>query len=159
MRSRYALLLAALLLFPASALADTGFSTTLSGAEEVPPVATPATGYATLTLNNAQTQLTYSITYSGLLGTVTASHIHQAPIGTNGGVIFGFSPPLGTTSGNFGGVIAVNAAQVANLLAGLYYINIHTTQFGGGEIRGQISGDATPTHRNTWGRIKSLYRR
>lgn len=159
MRSRYALLLAAFLVAPMPALADTGFSTILSGAAEVPPNASPGTGFASLTLNNAQTQLTYSITYSGLAGTVTASHIHQAAVGANGGVIFGFSPPIGTTSGAFGGVIAVSPAQVATLFAGLYYVNLHTSAFPGGELRGQINMDVTPTSKGTWGRIKSLYNR
>ena len=157
MRSRYTLALLALLLVPSSAYSAQGFSATLSGAAEVPAVATSGSGTAVVVLNNTQTQFTYSVTYTGLSSGVTASHIHRAAVGVNGGVIFGFAPPLGTTSGSFNGVVNPTAAQVADLLAGLYYVNIHTTNFPGGEIRGQLNGDATPAQRGTWGRIKATY--
>jgi hypothetical protein len=157
MRSRYTLALLAMLLAPSTALAAQGFSTTLSGASEVPANLSPASGTASVVLNNAQTQLAYTINYTGLTAGVTASHIHKAPIGVNGGVLFPFTPPLATTSGTFSGTIVVTAANVADLIAGLYYVNIHTTNFPGGEIRGQLAGDVTPSQRGTWGRIKALY--
>ena len=158
MRSRYALALLGLLLVPSLAFGATGFSTTLSGLQEVPPNASNGAGTAVVVLNNAQTQFTYSVTFTGLTGNTTASHIHKAAIGVNGGVIFGFSPPLGVTSGAFNGVVNPTAAQVADLFAGLYYVNIHSNVFPGGEIRGQLAGDVTPAQRGTWGRIKSFYR-
>ena len=157
MRSRYTLSLLALLLVPSSAHSAQGFSATLSGAAEVPPNASTGSGTAVVVLNNAQTQFSYTVTYTGLVAGVTASHIHKAPIGVNGSVIFGFSPPLGTTSGTFSGTVNPTAAQVADLLAGLYYVNIHSTTYPGGEIRGQLAGDVTPSQRGTWGRIKALY--
>ena len=157
MRSRYMLALAALLLVPSAAYSATGFSTTLSGASEVPPNASTGSGTAVVILNDAQTQLSYTVNYTGLVAGVTASHIHKAAIGVNGSVIFGFTPPLGTTSGSFGGVIAVTPANVADLVGGLYYVNIHSTTYPGGELRGQLAGDATPSQRGTWGRIKALY--
>lgn len=158
MRSRYLLTLLALLLVPSSAYSAQGFSATLSGAAEVPVVATTGSGTAVVILNNAQTQFTYSVTYTGLSAGVTASHIHRAAVGVNGPVTFGFSPPLATTSGSFNGVVNPTPAQVADLFAGLYYVNIHTSNFPGGELRGQLNGDATPASRGTWGRIKSFYR-
>jgi hypothetical protein len=159
MRLRYALFLAPLLVFAPAANAATGYSASLNGAQEVGPVPTPATGTATLILDNGGTNLSYTVTYSGLLGTLTASHIHKAPVGVNGGVLFGFSPPIGTTSGTFSGVVSgLTAANVSDLNAGLYYVNIHSTLYPGGEIRGQIGGAPTPTGKSTWGRIKSLYR-
>ena len=157
MRSRYTLALLAMLLAPSTALSATGFSANLTGAAEVPANGSGGSGTAVVVLNDAQTQFTYSVTYTGLSAGVTASHIHKAPIGVNGSVIFGFAPPLGTTSGAFNGVVNPTAAQVADLFAGLYYVNIHTTAFPGGEIRGQLAGDATPSQRGTWGRIKALY--
>jgi hypothetical protein len=157
-KARYALVLAALLASASVALAATGFQGTLSGANEVPPNGSPGTGTATVILNDAGTEIAYTISYTGLVGTVTASHIHKAPIGTNGSVIIGFSPPLGSTSGVFGGVAAVTPAQVADLLAGLYYVNIHTNVYPGGELRAQLEGAPTPAGKSTWGRIKQLYR-
>ena len=157
MRSRYTLALLALLLVPSASLAAQGFSANLSGLQEVPVNASTATGNAAVVLNDAGNQLTYTVNYSGLLGTLTASHIHKAPIGVNGGVLFGFAPPIGTQSGSFGGVIAVTPANVADLIAGLYYVNIHSNLWPGGEIRGQLAGDVTPSARGTWGRLKALY--
>jgi hypothetical protein len=157
MRSRYALPLLALLLVPSSAYSASGFSATLSGAAEVPPNASTGSGTAVVVLNDAQTSMTYAVNFSGLVAGLTASHIHKAPIGVNGSVIFGFAPPIGATSGSFGGVIAVTPANVADLLAGLYYVNIHSTTYPGGELRGQLAGDVTPSQRGTWGRLKALY--
>lgn len=158
MKTRYALALAALLATASVAVAATGFQGTLSGAQEVPANASPGTGTATVILNDAGTQIAYTVSYSGLIGTVTASHIHKAPIGVNGGVIIGFTPPVGTQSGSFNGVAAVTPAQVADLMAGLWYVNLHTTTYPGGELRAQLEGAPTPAGKSTWGRIKTLYR-
>lgn len=56
------------------------------------------------------------------------------------------------------GVAAVTAAQVADLMAGLWYVNLHTTSYPGGELRAQLEGAPAPAGRSTWGRIKKLYR-
>lgn len=158
MKTRYALALASLLATASLAHAATGFQGTLSGANEVLPVITPGTGLATVILNDAGTDISWSVSYSGLTGTVTASHIHKAPIGTNGGVVIGLNPVVGTSSGSFNGTSPVTALQVADLMAGLYYVNIHTTTFPGGEVRAQLEGAPTPAGKTTWGRIKKLYR-
>jgi len=157
-KARYALALAALLATASIAYAATGFQGILSGANEVPPNASPGTGTATVILNDAGTEIAYSVSYSGLIGTVTMAHIHKAPIGTNGGAVITFSPPLGTQSGSFNGTAPVTPEQVADLVAGLYYVNIHTTSFTGGEVRAQLEGAPTSAGRSTWGRIKRLYR-
>jgi hypothetical protein len=157
MRRRYAFFLLAALLAAPVAQAATGYSTILSGANEVPANPTTATGFATVVLDNAGTTLSYTVSYSGLVAPLTASHIHKAAAGVNGGVLFGFAPPVGTTSGTFSGTITVTAANVADLNAGLYYVNIHSTAYPGGELRGQLHGDATPNARGTWGRIKALF--
>jgi hypothetical protein len=158
MRRRYAFILLASLLAAPVAQAATGYSTILSGTNEVPTNPTPATGNAVVVLNNAGTQLAYTVTYSGLVGTLTASHIHKAAAGVNGGVVFGFTPPVGTTSGTFSGTITVTPANVADLNAGLYYVNVHSSVYPGGELRGQLHGDPTATPVGTWGRIKALFR-
>lgn len=95
------------------------------------------TGSGTLTLTG--TTLAYNITFTGLSGTTTAAHIHgPAAPGVNAGVLFGFTPPTGVTSGLISGSGTASAATINALNAGLSYVNIHTTTFSGGEIRGQI---------------------
>ncbi len=158
MKTRYALVLAALLATASAAFAATGFQGTLSGLNEVGPNASPGTGTATVILNDAGTEIAYNVSYSGLVGTVTAAHIHKAPVGVNGGVVIGFSPPVGTTAGSFNGTAPMTALMVADLMAGLYYVNIHTTSYAGGEVRAQLEGAPTPAGKTTWGRIKKLYR-
>jgi ABC-type microcin C transport system permease subunit YejE len=113
----------------------TVFTATLSGAQEVPAINTTATGTFEGILNNETKVLTYTITYSGL--NPTAWHIHKAAAGTSGGVIFNFGTTF--TSPYSASTIALTDAQVADLMGGLYYANIHTATNKGGEIRGQIS--------------------
>jgi hypothetical protein len=159
---------------PASAV--TSFTATLTGANEAPANASTATGFATFVLNDAQTELSVSVTVFGLdFGPATGTspqtastfddlvnaHIHCcAPPGTNASVRWGFiGTPFNNTTGinivtpfaspgvggTFQGVWDANegqgttlADQLPGILAGLSYINFHTTQFTGGEIRGQI---------------------
>lgn len=162
MRLRYVALLLALvsLAMTSPAQADTGFSATINAAQEVPTNASLGTGTATLVLNNAQTSLSYVVTYSGLTANRTAAHIHgPAAPGVNAGVVHGLLNQTGTTSGGANGSWAITPAHVTNLINGLLYINIHTGNFPGGEIRGQINGNPTPTNSTTWGRLKKLYSR
>ena len=108
----------------------------LNGAQEVPPVATPATATGSLTLVGSQ--LYYDISYSGLLGSATAAHIHgPADPTVPAGVIIPLNSPSGT-SGNISGSVSLNPTNMAYLLAGLTYINIHSISNASGEIRGQI---------------------
>ncbi len=139
--------------------AGTIYAATLSGANEVAAVITPATGSATLTLSGNSLQVTES--FSGLIGgTAGAAHIHccTAP-GTNVGVAIPFTGFPSATSGtysntfdltltatylaafltNSGGTAAgAEAALIAGLNAGTAYVNIHDTTFPGGEIRGLL---------------------
>jgi hypothetical protein len=151
--------------------ADVLFSAQLSGAQEMVPNQSSATGSASLVLNDGQNALTYSISVTGLdfTGTQTAStldnllaaHIHAPALpGINGPVVFGFfGTPFSETNPNdvlvtpfaagVGGTISGKwdltegnnttlALQLPNLMSGLAYLNFHTVQFPGGEIRGQI---------------------
>jgi hypothetical protein len=123
------------------------FTATLDGAQQVPPVNTPATGTASVVLSADQTTLTFSVTFANLQGTPTEIHLHNAPAGQNGPVATdanGNSLELGnlpqTTTGTAGPqTFTVNGAFVAQLLQGNIYANIHTTAFPKGEIRGQLS--------------------
>lgn len=169
MRLRHSLAATILGLSLASAaFAQTTYVAVLTGGSEVPPVATPATGNATVVLNAAQTQLSISVQFQNLTGTYTASHIHgPAPAGTNAGVKWGF---VGVAAGwvftnaNHDGSISnflvtgITATDVANLNSGNFYVNIHSTQFPGGELRGQLGSQPVPTAKTTWNRVKSLYR-
>lgn len=128
----------------------------LSGAQEVPANASLGTGIISggFTLVGGTLQL--NVDFADLGTNTVAAHIHQAPAGSNGPVIINLGPlgfPFGVTSGSFSADIQLTPAQLTELLAGNLYVNIHTTGFPGGEIRGQIeiennsnltSGDAFP---------------
>lgn len=109
----------------------------LSGLDEVPPNGSAGTGVAHVVIDPVANTLQYHISYSGLTGTETAAHIHgYAPPGANAGVVHGLptgNPKVGTW--------VYAEPDEANILAGLTYINVHTTAFPGGEIRGQIVPD------------------
>lgn len=159
MHLRYTAALAlAALLASTAAIADTGFVANINSAQEVPVNASTGTGNGYMVLNNAQNSLSYNISFTGLTGNHTAAHFHgPAAPGVNAGVRFLLSNG-GGASGNFVGAWAILPADVTSLLNQLLYVNIHTLAFPGGEIRGQVVLDATPTSASTWGRIKQLYR-
>ena len=137
----------------------------LSGANEVPPTASGGTGLATIVLDPTAQTLQVNATFSGLTSLDVAAHIHCcAPLGTNVGVATtvpafpGF--PLMVTSGTYssavfdltqpliynpafvtleGGLPQAEAALIAGIEGGQTYFNIHTVNFGGGEIRSQLA--------------------
>ena len=112
------------------------FRATLTGAQEVPPVTTNATGTMTLVLNAAMNTMFYKLEVFNI-SNVNGQHIHEGAPGVSGGVIFPLNGTLaaGTPlTGNF----AVTPAQVDSFVANAYYANVHTDQNPGGEIRGQI---------------------
>lgn len=124
----------------ASLMAQQVFVANLSGAQETPAaVSTGAKGACKVVLNAAQTQISLNCTYSGLLSNATAAHIHgNGIVGVSAPVLFN----LGTVSGTSGTITAdainLTAAQVADMRTNKLYVNIHTTNNPGGEIRGQI---------------------
>lgn len=118
---------------PAAVDPNVTYLATLSGASEVPANASTATGTATLIFNSTTKIFSITVTYTGV--TATNGHIHKAAAGVSGGVIFpfsGFTSPISYTSA------ALDATQEADLGANLYYVNIHSAAFPGGEIRGQL---------------------
>jgi hypothetical protein len=138
------LILASLLLCLASAgvaRADAvTFVANLTGSQEVPANASAATGFATVVLNAAQNQITVNVSFSGLSAPATAGHIHgPAAPGSNAPVLFPFAGVPNATSGNIPEqTFAITPTQVAQLFGGLFYVNIHSSNFPGGEIRGQL---------------------
>jgi hypothetical protein len=117
----------------------------LSGANEPPSgTGSPGTGYGTVTLNGAMTSFDVDLTWTGLTAPASAGHIHgPAPVGTNAPVIFPFAITPGV-SGHFTGTFAINATQLGWLQDGLLYMNLHTANFPGGEIRGQLTATPEP---------------
>ena len=114
------------------------FTAYLTGAQEVPAVSTTATGYARIILNESAGTISYTVVFNGLSSNQTASHIHApAPIGTNVGVAINFGA-VGGTSGTISGTAAITPTQISQLRAHLGYVNVHTSGFPGGEIRGQL---------------------
>lgn len=126
--------IAMLLLATSSVYAQQPLSLSLTGASEVPPVSTSATGTGQLTIKSDYT-VTGSIKYSGL--TATMAHIHEAAAGKNGPPII----PL-TQSGNDTFVVPPGAkltnAQYESYMAGNLYVNVHSAAHPGGEIRAQL---------------------
>jgi plastocyanin/glucose/arabinose dehydrogenase len=113
----------------------------MSGSQERPAVVTDGSGSGTFTL--VGNQLGFNVSYGGLTGTATASHIH-GPAGAfaNAGVLVDFSPFNGGSwgkSGSLAGSVTLNATNLVHVLSGQTYINVHSTAFGPGEIRGQIT--------------------
>ena len=120
-----------------TALGTTAFAAdikvSLSGANEVPPVTTKATGEGTIMVAD-DGSVSGSVTTSGVAG--TAAHIHEGAAGKNGPVIV----PL-TKEGDTYKVPAgakFTAAQMTSFKAGNLYINVHSAAHPGGEVRGQL---------------------
>jgi CHRD domain-containing protein len=140
------------------------FTAALSPNNENPPTASSGSGNAVVTWDTATDQMTVNIAFGGLTSGTTASHIHccavppaNASVATTVPRFAGF--PTGVTSGTYLHTLDMNdassynpsfvnthgmtiasakAALFAGLLAGQSYLNVHTTMFGGGEIRGVL---------------------
>lgn len=135
---------------------DRNFVAHLSGGEEVPPVDTKATGQTKFQLSKDGTELSFRLNVANIEN-VTQAHIHLAPVGENGPVVAWLhpdGPPAQLIPGRTQGTLALGtitaddlvgplagaglADLVAAMNAGNTYVNVHTSQFPGGEIRGQI---------------------
>ena len=113
------------------------FEANLSAAQEVPPNTSTATGAAEVQFNENTNKITWKVTFSGLTGPATGGHIHgAAAAGQNAGVLIPFARDLNAQP--VMGETTVTPAQYADMAAGLYYVNIHSARFPGGEIRGQL---------------------
>ena len=135
---------AALWAGPTLAASSEKFETQLSGQNQVPAVDTQGTGTADFRYNPTTHKLTWSISYSGLSGPVTAAHIHSGASGANGKVLV----PL-TKKGSMDNASPIKGSatltedQAKELMSGNTYVNVHTADHKGGEIRGQISPPAS----------------
>ncbi len=152
------------------------YATDLNGPSESPPNASPGSGEATVIVDDVLNTMRVEVSFVGLLGTTTASHIHcctaladagTAPVATQVPTFTGF--PLGVTAGTYdhtfdllldstynpsfegahGGTAATaEAALLAGMAANEAYLNIHTTVVPGGEVRGFLR--ATVPEPATW---------
>ncbi|MBO6525323.1 MAG: CHRD domain-containing protein [Balneolaceae bacterium] len=125
---------------------DAHFRANLSGAFEVTPTKSNATGAVVLELD-ADT-LYVSGSFSGLTGDYSASHLHIAPIGEGGGVAFALTPTVAgdSRSGTYFAVdnkFTLTAQQKQDLWDRKFYVNVHSATFGAGEVRGQITPPVT----------------
>jgi hypothetical protein len=173
-RTKVAVLIAAGLLSTGSSeAASITYVTSLSGGTESPANASPGSGSATVIIDTVLQSMDVEVNFSGLLSTTTASHIHccttvpgagTAGVATQTPTFNSF--PLGVTSGTYshvfdltfsstwntafitanGGTPAgAEAALLDGLADGTAYLNIHTTAFPSGEIRGFLAPVPTPT--------------
>ena len=109
----------------------------LDAKSEVPPNASAATGTADIDFDPATKTLTWKLTYSGLTGPATAAHFHgPAEVGKNAAVAV---PITNAGSSPVEGSAILTDAQVADMMAGRCYVNVHTAANPGGEIRGQVT--------------------
>ena len=130
------LALGATVAFAAPAFADK-MKATLDGKSEVPPNTSAAKGTADIDYDAASKKLSWKVIYSGLSGPATAAHFHgPAEAGKNAGVAVAIP---NATSSPAEGSATLTDAQAADLVAGKYYINVHTAANPGGEIRGQVT--------------------
>lgn len=112
----------------------TRMTTVLSGANEVPPNGSTATGEAVAFLHEPDNRISYVVNTNGLVN-VVAAHIHIGPAGANGPVIHN----LMGGAGNYCGVSdRLTAAQLTAAKADGLYFNVHTAALPGGEVRGQL---------------------
>jgi hypothetical protein len=135
-------------LFSTAAMAET-FGAVLTGAQEVPANNSTGFGNATVTLDPAHTSFRVQMAVTGLSSNIIDAHIHgpNGPAGVNAGVLVGLTPGVNLVNGRMdmtfpiskenGDAIAANPSN--------FYLNVHTTNFPGGEIRGQLTALDTVT--------------
>jgi hypothetical protein len=122
-----------------SEAAPLSFKVPLTGAQQVPPVQTAATGAADLSYDPATRMLTWSVAYTGLSGAATMAHIHgPAGQGKNAPPIIWLSEKGAAVGNPITGSAAVTPEQAQQMMAGEWYINVHTQANPNGEIRGQV---------------------
>jgi CHRD domain len=118
------------------------FTTTLTGAAEVPGPGDPdGSGTATITLNYGQGTVCWEIQVSDIALPALAAHIHEAPVGVPGPVVVPLFPPVPDASGFSSGCMNVAREEIKEIIQHPeeYYVNVHTTEFPGGAVRGQLS--------------------
>lgn len=140
----YIVLILLTVLALASIAADGGrkFTTTLTGAAEVPDPGDPdGSGTAMLELNPGTGQVCWEIQVSDITLPAIAAHIHKAPVGVAGSVVVPLFPPVPDESGFSSGCMSADRELIKDIIQHPegYYVNVHTTDFRAGALRGQLS--------------------
>jgi hypothetical protein len=114
------------------------FQATLTGANEIAGGDPDGSGIAHLRLSPEHGQVCFEIDVANL-ATIVAAHIHAGPAGVNGPVVVNFNPVV---NGLHNCVSGVSRDLINKIIAApqSYYVNVHTTEFPGGAIRGQLGG-------------------
>jgi hypothetical protein len=156
----------ALALTLAPAVADAQpltFMVMLTGSQEVPPVATPASGMATLMVNPGTLQVQLmSMTFQNLTSNTLAvggasGHLHRGAPGETGPILVPFpSCPIGVTSGSCApATFTVTQAVMDDILAFRSYVNLHTVNFPSGELRGNLTASSVVPEPSTYALLAS----
>jgi hypothetical protein len=137
----------------------TGFTASIDGEQESHEVETDASGTGSFTLTDAG--LVFAITVEGL--DFTAAHFHNAPAGEDGSVVRGLGDDFNGDNTAVGiwtpsDDQPLTEALIAELLAGNIYVNFHTAEYPGGEIRGQLDGEIITSVREIPGEIPLSHR-
>ena len=109
----------------------------LSGSNEVPPNDSKASGSVDVTYDTASKKVSWKGTYQNLSGPAVAAHFHAGEAGKNGGVAVPIFSGASAKS-PFSGSATLTNAQARDLMAGHWYVNVHTAAHKAGEIRGQV---------------------
>ena len=145
------------------------YQAVLAGANENPPTGSPATGFALVTVDDIANLMEVQVSFQGLTTPNVAAHIHCCAVPPNNAGVATTTPtftgfPSATTSGTYdhtfdlldpasynpafitaqGGLTNARAALLNGLANDMTYLNIHTTAFGGGEIRGFLTATPVP---------------
>jgi hypothetical protein len=121
----------------AAAAGPVAFTTQLDGQQETPSVVTSASGTGQITFDGASRTLMWDISYQGLSSRATAAHFHgPARPGAKAGVQVPLDPSPDT--GRIQGQAQLTPEQADQLLAGQWYVNVHSERYPDGEIRGQV---------------------
>lgn len=115
------------------------FTSSMSGSQEVPANASTATGLLTTLLDKGTDSVYVTGHFMGLVANSTAGHLHSAPAGSNGPVMVGLNFTTGTAASSYSLAAPFSTVQQALIESGGVYINIHSSTFPGGEIRGQLA--------------------
>ncbi|MGI8924265.1 MAG: CHRD domain-containing protein [Fimbriimonadales bacterium] len=120
------------------------FDDSMDGGQEVPPNGSPGIGLITGNYDDVTNMLLIVVVAQGLTSPVTAAHIHNAPMGVIGPVMFPLSGDTGGTTYSSNDTFTFDDLQEIEFLAGRVYANIHTVEIPSGEIRGQINPEQVP---------------
>lgn len=142
MRRALSLLALAFLFSTTAARAQVTLGAVLTGAQETPPNNSPGSGNATVTIDASHTSVHVVIDVTKLTSAITLAHIHgNAPEGVAAGVELDLKPLTNFVNNHMDATFTVPKSFGDELVSSptTHYVNVHTTNFGGGEIRGQLA--------------------